>query len=167
LSEKVQQQFEQHLLRGTVVNGLSFRWIEDDDIVAAFKLVNPAIELPSRRQLSGLILKKEIMITKDEFEIMAKDDNIGVTLVFDGWKNVVKQKLMGTMLITSKGKALVWNAEDISSARNRAIDVNAFTERYIEDLATKDINVVSVVSDSAGENVRSRHVLLICNYLFH
>ncbi len=59
LPEQVQQQFEQHLLRGTVVNGLSFRWIEDDDIMAAFKLVNPAIELPSRRQLSGSILKKK------------------------------------------------------------------------------------------------------------
>jgi hypothetical protein len=106
------------------------------------------------------------MITKDEFEIMAKDDNIGVTLAFDGWKNVVKQKLMGTILITSQGKTLVWNAEDISSARNRAIDVNAFTKRYIENLATKGINVISVVSDSAEENVRSRHVFLICNFLF-
>ncbi|CAG8793435.1 7789_t:CDS:1, partial [Cetraspora pellucida] len=53
------QQFERHLIRGTVMNGLSFRWIQDEDIIAAFKLANPAIQLPSRRKLSGSILKKE------------------------------------------------------------------------------------------------------------
>ncbi|CAG8625047.1 18320_t:CDS:2, partial [Racocetra persica] len=122
LSEKIQQQFERHLIRSTVMNGMSFRWIEDEDIVAAFKLANPAIQLPLRRKLSGSILKKEVNITKEQFEITAKDGPIGVTLAFDGWKNV--------------------NAEDISSERSCAININMFTKKYIEDLATKEINVI-------------------------
>ncbi|CAG8826480.1 3469_t:CDS:1, partial [Racocetra persica] len=68
-----------------------------------------------------------------------------------------KQKIMGTVLITSKGKAIVWNAEDISSERSCTFNISSFTERYIEDLAIKNINVIGVVSDSAGENVKSRH----------
>ncbi|CAG8453347.1 19849_t:CDS:2 [Racocetra fulgida] len=40
--------------------------IEDDDIVVAFKLANPAIQLPSCRKLSGSILKKEILVTNIE-----------------------------------------------------------------------------------------------------
>ncbi|CAG8714204.1 5437_t:CDS:2 [Cetraspora pellucida] len=105
----------------------------DDDIVAAFKLVNPEIKLPSCHKLSESILKKEVNIMKEQFELIVKDDNTGITLIFDGWKNVVKQKIMGTVLITSKGKAI--------------------------DLAIKDINVISVISDSAGENVKSRKEL--------
>ncbi|CAG8485538.1 5628_t:CDS:2 [Dentiscutata heterogama] len=46
LPDNIQQQFERHLIRGTVMNGLSFRWIQDEDIIAAFKLANPAIQLP-------------------------------------------------------------------------------------------------------------------------
>ncbi|CAG8526517.1 10712_t:CDS:2 [Scutellospora calospora] len=46
--------------------GLLFKWIQDDDIVAAFKLVNTEIKLPSRRKLSRSILKKEILVTNME-----------------------------------------------------------------------------------------------------
>ncbi|CAG8837612.1 43211_t:CDS:2, partial [Gigaspora margarita] len=65
LANNIQQQFEQHLIRGTVVNGLPFKWIQDDDIVAAFKLVNPAIQLLSRHILSRSILKKENLAIKN------------------------------------------------------------------------------------------------------
>ena len=159
LSETTQQQFERHLVRGTIATSSSFRWIEDEDIVAAFKLINPAVKLPSWRKLGGSILKRESTQTKEQIENIAKEDKIGVTLAFDGWKNIVKQKLMGTMLITSQGKTLVWKAEDISAERTRAIEINAFTERYIEDLLVKQIIPICVVSDSAGENVKSRYML--------
>ncbi|CAG8838798.1 31966_t:CDS:2, partial [Racocetra persica] len=53
------QQFEQHIICRTVASGLPFKWIQDKDIVAAFKLVNPTIKLPLHRKLSGSILKKE------------------------------------------------------------------------------------------------------------
>ncbi|CAI2191497.1 12151_t:CDS:2, partial [Funneliformis geosporum] len=43
-------------------------------------------------------------------------------------------------------------AEDISAERTRAIKINAFTERYIEDLLVKQIIPLCVVSDSAEEN---------------
>ncbi|CAG8658260.1 15653_t:CDS:2, partial [Racocetra fulgida] len=59
LPDNIQQQFEQHIIRGTVASGLPFKWIQDEDIVAAFKLINPTIKLPSRHKLSGSILKKE------------------------------------------------------------------------------------------------------------
>ena len=65
---------------------------------------------------------------------------------------------MGTILITSQEKTLVWKAEDISAERTRAIEINAFTERYIEDLLIKQIIPICVISDSAGENVKSKYM---------
>ncbi|CAG8674646.1 10677_t:CDS:2, partial [Dentiscutata heterogama] len=38
LSDNIQQQFERYLIHGTVASGLPFKWIQDEDIVAAFKL---------------------------------------------------------------------------------------------------------------------------------
>ena len=35
---------------------------------------------------------------------------------------------MGTILITSQEKTLVWKAEDISAERTHAIEINAFIE---------------------------------------
>ncbi|CAG8752100.1 14163_t:CDS:2, partial [Dentiscutata heterogama] len=89
----------------------------DEDIVAAFKLVNPTIKLPSCHKLSGSILKKE-------------------------------------------------NAKDISLERSCTCNISSFTERYIEDLAMKDINVIGVVSDSAEENVKSQHANLYMGNIF-
>ena len=65
---------------------------------------------------------------------------------------------MGIILITSQGKTLVWKAEDISAERTCAIEINAFTERYIEDLLIKQIIPIFIISDSARENVKSRYM---------
>ncbi|CAG8850523.1 23284_t:CDS:2, partial [Gigaspora margarita] len=96
LADDIQQQFERHLIHRIVVNGLPFKWIQDDDIV------------------------KEVNITKKQFELLAKDDNI-----------------------------------DVSLERSCASNINSYTERYIEDLAIKNINIIGIVSDSAEENVKS------------
>ncbi|CAG8817496.1 8102_t:CDS:2, partial [Gigaspora margarita] len=157
-SQNVAKPVKRKSQTSVIVNGLPFKWIQDNNIVAAFKLVNSAIQLLSWHKLSRSILKKEVNITKEQFELLAKNDNIGVTLVYDGWKNVVKQKIMGPILITSKGKVLVWNAEDVSSERSCASNINSYTERYIEDLAIKNISVIGIVSDSAKENILATNI---------
>ncbi|CAG8813443.1 9955_t:CDS:2, partial [Gigaspora rosea] len=38
---------------------------------------------------------------------------LGVTLVFDGWKTVLKQHIFGLLLILSTGESLVWKTINI------------------------------------------------------
>ena len=44
-------------------------------------------------------------------ENKARSDEIGVSLILDGWVNVVNQNLLGSVLVTSKGEVLVWRAK--------------------------------------------------------
>ncbi|CAG8540399.1 9079_t:CDS:2, partial [Scutellospora calospora] len=62
-------------IKQTVASGLPFKWIQDDDIIAAFKLANPSIQLPSRHKLSRSILNKEILVTNIENSINSDDKN--------------------------------------------------------------------------------------------
>ncbi|CAG8542061.1 6438_t:CDS:2, partial [Scutellospora calospora] len=92
------------------------------DIIAAFKLANSAIQLPLHRKLSRSILKKKVNIAEEQFEIMAKDNTIGITLAFDRWKNILVQK---EILITSLENSMNSNnkkiPEDIADIINDSI----------------------------------------------
>ena len=64
------------------------------------------ITLPSQKVLSGRILKD----VTDEVSIKLldnKNDFFGVTLTFDGWKNVARQHIFGIVLITSIGEIII------------------------------------------------------------
>ena len=41
---------------------------------------------------------------------MARTDKIGVTISLDSWKNVLKQNILGLVIIRSDGQVLVWGA---------------------------------------------------------
>ena len=44
------------LLKGTVSANLPFTWIDNEYIQEAFKVARPEVQLPSRRQLAGMLL---------------------------------------------------------------------------------------------------------------
>ncbi|RIA91115.1 hypothetical protein C1645_822510 [Glomus cerebriforme] len=57
---------------------------------------NPELKLPSQKVLA---------------------DELEVTICFDEWKNVKKQEIMESVLITSDRQVLVWGGENISRKR--------------------------------------------------
>ena len=57
-----------------------------------------------------------------------------MTLTIDGWTNIVKQNLIGSVLITSKGEVLVWKAYDISTERSRTVEVKEKLESLTKDV---------------------------------
>ncbi|CAG8448374.1 4051_t:CDS:2 [Scutellospora calospora] len=87
--------FERHLLKSTISNGWAFRWTENPEIVALFNFLNLSITLPGHRALSGHILSSYSEELQRQHIVEAK-------------KNETE-----SVLITSKGKVLVWGAEDI------------------------------------------------------
>ncbi|RIB26975.1 ribonuclease H-like domain-containing protein [Gigaspora rosea] len=74
LSKTEQSQFYYLILKMTVVNGWSFRWVENPDSLAPFKYLNPKITLPSRKQLSGKILNEAVTEFMSKIEKIVQND---------------------------------------------------------------------------------------------
>ena len=89
----------------------------------------------------------------------AKDPQ-GVTLTFDGWKNVSKESILGVVLNTSKGQTLVWDAMNISADQGRAVDVIEKVEELMFHDTSKvkqhGVKVIAVVTDSASPYASAR-----------
>ena len=92
---------------------VSFRWVNDIHVKRAFTIANLTIKLPNRITLAGKILDNEKKSIQDHLISVAKANEWGVTLAFDGWKNITKQNILGVVLITSNGKLLVWISGNI------------------------------------------------------
>jgi hypothetical protein len=136
----------------TVSNGWSFQWINNPSTHSLFHWLNLKLKLPDRKQLAGPILNQAIknieQLRKEKLNQV--HEQAGITLSFDGWKNIVNQELLGIMIVLPSGETLVWKAVDISDRRGRAIDVIPSIEEILNDLKEQSIKVAAIVSDSAA-----------------
>ncbi|CAB4430171.1 unnamed protein product [Rhizophagus irregularis] len=82
-------------------NGWSFRWVKNQSSQKMINFANPGLKLPSRKVLAGRILNTNSEHIKKSLIDTAQKDELGVTVCFDGWKNVKKQEIMESVLITS------------------------------------------------------------------
>ncbi|CAG8477493.1 10153_t:CDS:2 [Racocetra persica] len=104
LNEEQQKHFEQLILKATVLCSWAFSWVENPEIKTLFEFVHPLIKLPSRKNLSGQILFESTQkITKSIKEIVQNNKN-KIILVYDSWKNIKKESIFGSILVTSMGK---------------------------------------------------------------
>ncbi|RHZ72860.1 hypothetical protein Glove_236g46 [Diversispora epigaea] len=150
-TKKKESKFEHLLLRITVANGFSFQWIEHPATPEFFEFLNPLLVLPKRKTLSNRILNKETSELKTLQNKKLINDEIGVVLAFDGWKNVINQHIFGLLFITFSGENLIWNALDISSERERLIELISKIKDLIEEINHLGIKLNAIVSDSATE----------------
>ncbi|CAG8791945.1 5057_t:CDS:1, partial [Acaulospora morrowiae] len=82
--------------------------------------------------------------------INIKQDEIGNTLAFNGWKNINHQEVLGSVLITSKEKVLVWRAEDISDDSAYTVDVVKKIKSFFTHAEKDGIKIIAIVMDSAS-----------------
>src|SRR4051794_4512247 len=158
LTSAQEHKLEQLLLEVMVSRGFAFQWIENDAVKRLFHWLNPMITLLSRLVLGGRILKNAI---DSESEILlenAKNDQFGVTLAFDGWKNVSRQHLLGTILITSLGDVVIWKAADCEAKRITGDEIVRTTEEFFTELEQQNIKVNGLITNSASENTAARLV---------
>ena len=83
-------------------------------------------------------------------------EQAGITLAFDGWKNIINQEILGIMIILPSGETLVWKTMDISGQRERAIDIILYVEEMLKELKQQSIKVAAIVSDSAAAYASAR-----------
>jgi hypothetical protein len=148
-SKKEIPKFEQLLLRMSVANGFPFQWVNHPATRELFEFLNPFLILPKRKALSNRILNKETADLNALRNEKLINDQVGVVLAFDGWKNILNQHIFGSLFITSSGEILIWDALDISSERERLIDVMPKIKELIQKINGLKIKLNAIVSDSA------------------
>ncbi|CAH1769083.1 6438_t:CDS:2, partial [Entrophospora sp. SA101] len=94
-------------------------------------------------------------------ETAAKEDQHGVTISLDGWKNVAKQNILGFVLTRSDGQVLIWGAEDISCQRSHTEAVVQKISEFINTTRIKNIKINDSVTDSASAYNAARKKLRI------
>jgi len=149
LTKKETPKFERLLLNMSVANGFPFQWVDHPATLEFFQFLNPFLVLPKRKALSNRILNREtenLNVLRDE---KLKNDKIGVVLAFDGWKNILNQHIFGSLFITSSGEILIWEASDISTERERLIEVVPKIEGVSQEINKLGIKLNAIVSDSA------------------
>jgi hypothetical protein len=144
------------LLRLTVSCGWALSWVNKPEAKELFDFLNPFLKLPDRHMLGGKILKNAVENADKMMDIALKEDPVGVTLTFDGWTNVRKEQLLGTVLITSEGRPYIWKAVDISSERENHEKVMEKTKSMVDELKNKEVTICAVVTDSAGAYAAAR-----------
>ncbi|CAG8570601.1 4828_t:CDS:1 [Racocetra fulgida] len=149
ITTKEKPKFERLLLRMTISNGWSFRWTTDPATLEFFEFLNSKLTLPSRHALSNRILNAEKTTLTQFCKQNLKNDKIGVTLAFDGWKNILKQHIFGSLFILSTGETLIWKAIDISLERERMIEIIPKIESMINEASDLGAKLSAIVSDSA------------------
>ncbi|CAJ0832331.1 10632_t:CDS:2 [Entrophospora sp. SA101] len=93
--------WEKLVLNSTIDNGWSFRWVDKKSNQILFSYANPGLKLPSCKILAGCILT-------------SNSDKIRIALM--GGKNIKKQEILGSVLITSDELNIKYNAMITDSA---------------------------------------------------
>ncbi|PKY19610.1 hypothetical protein RhiirB3_384220 [Rhizophagus irregularis] len=151
--------FERLLLRMSVANGFAFQWIDHPATLELFEFLNPHLILPNRKALSNRILTKETENLNTLRNDKLINDKVGVVLAFDGWKNILNQHIFGSLFISSSGEILIWEASDISSERERLIEVIPKITGLIQETKRLGIKLNAIVSDSVPAYDAARYFI--------
>ncbi|CAG8821603.1 27258_t:CDS:1, partial [Racocetra persica] len=141
--------FERLVLRAIISASIAFWWIENPEVKELFHFISPYLKLPNRRSLSNRILMNTTNKVQTTIKELVCKDKIGITIAFDGWRNVVNEELMGVVFITSSGETLIWSAENISIERQRKEEVISRIHDLFEKTKKLNIRANCLVTNSA------------------
>ncbi|CAG8446516.1 12018_t:CDS:2 [Cetraspora pellucida] len=144
-----QHEFNHLLLRLMVQNSLSFRFIESSTLHQFVNFFNPSVKIPNRQMISTKILVEYAeKLEKDKVFTLSKLQE-PVTIMFDNWKNVRCQEILGTVILSATNQLYIWGAEDISDCSQKTPDVLNTIYNFFECAKNQNLNVVAMVTDSA------------------
>ncbi|CAG8477648.1 2757_t:CDS:2 [Cetraspora pellucida] len=136
---------------------------DNPEVKAFFKFLHPLVKLPSQKDLGGRILEESAQKINIFIQEVAQKDTNSITLAYDNWKNIKKESIFGSILITSMGKVLIWNAKDILNKHTRWFDVQHKTEDMLNNLNKEEIKVNAVVTDCASQYEVARQYYIQVN----
>ncbi|CAG8780509.1 11922_t:CDS:2, partial [Dentiscutata erythropus] len=79
-----------------------------------------------------------------------------VTIIFDGWKNVRCQEILGAVILSATNQLYIWGAEDISNRSQKTPNVLNKINAFFDRASNQNLNVVAMVTDSASVYASAR-----------
>ncbi|CAG8476534.1 6432_t:CDS:2 [Scutellospora calospora] len=156
LSPTEQNEFHRRLLCMIVENGLSFRFTGTKTFHEFVAFFNTTVKIPSRRTLSKKILKEYAEKLESSQVSALLETQEPVTIMFDGWKNVCRQEILGAVILSATNRLYIWGAEDISGTSQKTDNVLNTIRAFLECAKNQNLNVVAMVTDSASSYASAR-----------
>ena len=138
----------------TLYANLPWMWGESGKGQEMFALINPNVKLPSRKSISGKVLKDE-----DERYFNSKIAELkncySVGLVLDSWKSIRRHSLLGFLITSNYSNndvQLLYDLEDITSYQK----TGEFIEERIQSLTAEiyskhNVLINFIITDGGGE----------------
>ncbi|CAG8460366.1 16575_t:CDS:2 [Racocetra persica] len=92
--------------------------------------------------------------SKQKIINLASNDQIGIILVLDDWKNICNQSLLGSTLILSSSVSLIWKAIDISENLQDEIETDKSESDYSISLLDNENEIYAQKTISDSEDIR-------------
>ncbi|CAG8666274.1 3802_t:CDS:2, partial [Cetraspora pellucida] len=156
LSPTEQNEFHRRLLRIVVENGLSFQFTETRTFHEFVAFFNTTVKIPSRRTLSKKILKEYAEKLESSQVSALLETQEPATIMFDGWKNVCRQEILGAVILSATNRLYIWGAEDISGTSQKTDNVLNTIRAFLERAKNQNLNVVAMVTDSTSSYASAR-----------
>ncbi|GAU91910.1 hypothetical protein RvY_04077 [Ramazzottius varieornatus] len=157
-SEK--SQFERLLANAFLDCNMSFRSVENESFVELIKFLRPSVKLPNRITFSQRIVKDRIFEAVSEIDAVFSRQPT-VTLAFDSFKNVFKNKLLGFVAVirTENGTEnhIFGKLENITGVSYTGDYVVEQVESALAIMRTKSNGTIQAVTcDSDGAKPKAR-----------
>jgi hypothetical protein len=162
LGMKELAKIEQRLAMHYYVTGTSFAWIEEVNLLNAFRICRPDVVLPSRKQLSERLLEKCYKNIKALTDSRIQETAHFSCLSTDGWSNVKNEEIINNIL---GGNGLTFFLESVSTDEESptadyiADDIG----RVVDSLEERGVNQLGVVTDNTSTN-RAAWIILQTKY---
>ncbi|KAJ8584681.1 hypothetical protein M405DRAFT_746608 [Rhizopogon salebrosus TDB-379] len=157
-SAERQAEFSADLCRLLIVCNIAWMAVEIPFWRAFFTKWLPECQMPGRRELSGRILDQESVKVLDNMKEKVKD-HFG-TGQCDGWKNINKTSIIGTM-VNVEYEPYILNTIDVSALPKTATELLKLVFGEIKYMTeTLKIKVTAWCTDASGESASMRRLLI-------
>jgi proline dehydrogenase len=162
ISYSEQQNIDRYLLRAVIMNGISFRTVNNDFFIEFVKKLNPSYDPPNRKKLAHEVLTQEVVYVENKNESLLAEA-AHLTLNIDGWSDQCHRSLYEYNVITDSRKAIVLSLIDVSSFSHTANFLVNRLESVLARIST-NINIISkiraIVTDNPNTMQKTREMFI-------
>jgi proline dehydrogenase len=162
ISYSEQQNIDRYLLRAVIMNGISFRTVNNDFFIEFVKKLNPSYDPPNRKKLAHEVLTQEVVYVENKNESLLAEA-AHLTLNIDGWSEQCHRSLYEYNVITDSRKAIVLSLIDVSSFSHTANFLVNRLESVLARIST-NINIISkiraIVTDNPNTMQKMREMFI-------
>jgi hypothetical protein len=158
MSDIQQKEFNIQWLYATLDANLSWMWGEYDHVKLLLQSLKPSVRIPSRKKLSGDILNEEDRKVQDQSIGILKKAH-SVVLVVDTWKSIVRQSLLGVLLVSNNVQFL-YDLKDISAQQHTGTFVYGILCELLAEIREQhDIQIDALITEGGSEMAKARKLI--------